>query len=175
MLNDPWGDVLSCGSLVASAILERHAGLQKLVAATPELARRPEFAAVRKLKAIDVVSTRLWFDRRINFRYPANVLAGFENHAGGTFFDLNVLQAMAPPHQQSRPAFPWHHISRFQCWHIDPLVVQDEYRDEAGSIVGADFYGATELLGLSDEEIVRKAVRNITRCEPALKGANVFP
>ena len=54
-------------------------------------------------------------------------------------------------------------------------MVQDEYRDEAGSVVGADFYGATELLGLSDEEIVRKAVRNITRCEPALKGANVLP
>ena len=170
MLDGPWGDV-SCGPLVPSAILGRHAGLQKLVAAAPELARRPEFAAVRELKAIDVVSTRLWFDRRVNFRYPANVLAGFESHAGGTFFDLNVLQATLPPHRQPRLS----HGIRCQCWCIDSLVVQDEYRDEAGSVVGADFYGATELLGLSDEEIVRKAVRNITRCEPALKGANVPP
>ena len=97
--------------MVPSAVLGHHAGLQKLVAAAPELARRPEFAAMRELKAIDVVSTRLWFDRRINFRYPANVLAGFENHAGGTFFDLNALQATLPPHQRSRPTLPWHQVS----------------------------------------------------------------
>lgn len=43
--------------------------------------------------------------------------------------------------------------------------------------MGSDFYGATELLGLSDAQIVDKVVRNITRCEPALKGAKVdfFP
>lgn len=53
-------------------------------------------------------------------------------------------------------------------------VVQEEYKDEPGSVVGSDFYGATELLGLSDAQIVDKVVRNMTRCEPSLKGVQVF-
>lgn len=51
--------------------------------------------------------------------------------------------------------------------------MQEEYRDEEGSVVGSDFYGATELLGLSDAAIVDKVVSNMTRCEPVLKGAKV--
>mgnify|MGYP006973291329 CR=1 FL=1 len=35
---------------------------------------------------------RLWFDRRVPTRFPANVLAGFEQDTGATFFDLNYLQ-----------------------------------------------------------------------------------
>lgn len=50
---------------------------------------------------------------------------------------------------------------------------QDEYKDEPGSVIGSDFYGATELLGLSDTEIVEKVMRNVTRCEPTVKGAKV--
>lgn len=53
------------------------------------------------------------------------------------------------------------------------FAMQEEYKDEKGSVVGSDFYGATELLGLSDAQIVDKVVRNITRCEPSLKGAKV--
>lgn len=66
--------------------------MQKIVEASDLLSRRKEFQAVRNLKSIDVISTRLWFDRKVNFSYPANVLAGFEDHAGATFFDLNTLQ-----------------------------------------------------------------------------------
>ena len=40
-------------------------------------------------------------------------------------------------------------------------------------MIGSDFYGATELLGLSDAQIVDKVVRNIIRCEPSLKGVQV--
>ena len=53
--------------------------------------------------------------------------------------------------------------------------MQEEYQEEEGSVVGSDFYGATELLGLTDSQIVDKVVRNITRCEPRLKGAKVKP
>jgi hypothetical protein len=35
------------------------------------------------LRAIDCIATRLWFDRRVACRYPANVLAGFERWAPG--------------------------------------------------------------------------------------------
>jgi hypothetical protein len=75
----------------ASSIYAR-AGMQKLVNASAALSRRPEFSAVQKLKSIDVISVRLWLDRKIDFQFPANVLAGFEKEAGSTFFDLNALQ-----------------------------------------------------------------------------------
>ena len=52
-------------------------------------------------------------------------------------------------------------------------MFQDEYKDEAGSVIGSDFYGATELLGLSDEQIVEKVVHNVQRCDPRALGAKV--
>ena len=52
-------------------------------------------------------------------------------------------------------------------------MMQDEYRNEPGSVIGSDFYGATELLGLSDDAIVKKVVANISRCDPRMQGAKV--
>ena len=66
--------------------------MQKIVANSEQLSKWPEFRAVSKLTSIDVISVRLWLDRKIDFKYPANVLAGFEDQAGSTFFDLNTLQ-----------------------------------------------------------------------------------
>jgi len=51
--------------------------------------------------------------------------------------------------------------------------LQDEYKEEATSVIGSDFYGATELLNLSDEQIVEKVLRNVQRCEPRALGAKV--
>lgn len=39
-----------------------------------------------------MIATRLWYDRKLPTRYPANVLSGFEPSAGATFFNLNELQ-----------------------------------------------------------------------------------
>lgn len=44
-------------------------------------------------RAVDCVATRLWFDRPIPTRFPANVLAGFEQDCGATYFNLSQLQA----------------------------------------------------------------------------------
>ena len=71
--------------------------MQKLVGASRALSARPEFSAVQNLKSIDVISVRLWLDRRIDFQFPANVLAGCEREAGSTFCDLNVLQGISTP------------------------------------------------------------------------------
>ncbi|GAB4822730.1 hypothetical protein N2152v2_009776 [Parachlorella kessleri] len=117
------------------------AGMQKLVTATPQLAVREEFRGIMNLKTVDCIAVRLWFDRRVPTRFPANVLAGFEQDTGATFFDLNYLQ--------------------------------DEYRAEPGSVIAADFYHASTLLPLSDEEIVRKVHDNIAKCEPGFRDAQV--
>jgi hypothetical protein len=74
------------------------AGMQKLVLGCPALGARDEFRAVMNLQAIDCIATRLWFDRRVRTRFPANVLSGFEPfNTGATFFDLNTLQVRLIP------------------------------------------------------------------------------
>jgi uncharacterized protein with NAD-binding domain and iron-sulfur cluster len=67
-------------------------GMQKIVQANPALGQRPEFRRMMNLRGIDVVSTRLWLDRRINTQHPANVLAGFDDDMGSTYFNLTDLQ-----------------------------------------------------------------------------------
>jgi hypothetical protein len=67
-------------------------GMQKIVQANPALGSRPEFRRMMNLRGIDVVSTRLWLDKRIETQFPANVLAGFEDNMGSTYFNLNDLQ-----------------------------------------------------------------------------------
>ena len=42
-----------------------------------------------------MIATRLWYDRRVQMRFPANVLSGFDDTMGSTFFDLNDLQVRA--------------------------------------------------------------------------------
>ncbi|KAF8066234.1 pds [Scenedesmus sp. PABB004] len=96
-------------------------GMQKLVSSVPLLGARAEFRRTMSLRALDVVATRLFLDRRVPTRYPANVLSGFERSAGATYFNLNDLQ--------------------------------DEYRDAPGSVIASDFYNASELLPLSDDEV----------------------
>ena len=39
------------------------------------------------------------------------------------------------------------------------LSLKDEYKNEAGSVIEVDFYNASSLLGLSDEEAVECALR----------------
>lgn len=54
------------------------------------------------------------------------------------------------------------------------LHVQDEYKDEAGTVIAADFYHANQLLPLSDEEIIAKVHNNLVLCEPAFAAAKVM-
>ena len=65
---------------------------QRIVAFSPALAGRPEFATISNLGTVDVLATRLWLDRRVPLKNPSNVLAGFEPTTGATVFDLNALQ-----------------------------------------------------------------------------------
>ncbi|KAG0578129.1 hypothetical protein KC19_4G000100 [Ceratodon purpureus] len=66
--------------------------MQRIVASSPALAGRPEFATISNLGTVDVLATRLWLDRRVPLKNPSNVLAGFEPTTGATVFDLNALQ-----------------------------------------------------------------------------------
>jgi uncharacterized protein with NAD-binding domain and iron-sulfur cluster len=117
-------------------------GIKKIVDSSTTLNSYDQFRNLANLKGIDVLATRLWFDRKINIPLPSNACFGFDPTTGWTFFDLNALQ--------------------------------DEYRDEPGSVIEADFYHANQLLPMSDEQIVAKVQRDLTTCIPDFGQAKVI-
>lgn len=53
------------------------------------------------------------------------------------------------------------------------LCLQDEYRDAPGSVITADFYNASALLPLTDQEVVDRVKSHLEVCEPEFKRAQV--
>lgn len=66
-------------------------GMQKIVNNSSNLQQYQSFRDINNLGAIDVLATRLWFDRRISIPQPSNACFGFDRTTGWTFFDLNTL------------------------------------------------------------------------------------
>ncbi|KOP26967.1 amine oxidase [Hapalosiphon sp. MRB220] len=66
-------------------------GMKKIVSSSSSLQSRTEFRNLNNLGAIDVLATRLWFDRKITIPRPSNACFGFDQTTGWTFFDLNAL------------------------------------------------------------------------------------
>ncbi len=66
-------------------------GMKKIVASSNTLNNYAEFRNVSNLKGIDVLATRLCFDRKIEIPLPSNACFGFDVTTGWTFFDLNDL------------------------------------------------------------------------------------
>ena len=67
-------------------------GMKKIVANSSTLNNYAQFRNLSNFKGIDVLATRLWFDRQINIPLPSNACFGFDATTGWTFFDLNDLQ-----------------------------------------------------------------------------------
>lgn len=135
-----------CGSEIfeADAVIlgVSVSGVKKIVESSQTLSQYAEFRNLRNLGSIDVLATRLWFDKRVKVPLPSNACFGFEPTTGWTFFDLNTLQ--------------------------------DEYQQEAGSVIEADFYHANQLLTMSDQEIIKKVHQDLSVCIPEFKQAKVI-
>ncbi len=86
---------VKCGTefYVADAVISgvSIAGLKKIVDHSNSLNNYPQFCNLSNLKSIDVLATRLWFDRQINIPLPSNACFGFDPTTGWTFFNLNDL------------------------------------------------------------------------------------
>ncbi|ERT06036.1 pyridine nucleotide-disulfide oxidoreductase family protein [Lyngbya aestuarii BL J] len=117
-------------------------GMKKILAGSSALQNRPEFRNLNNLNAVDVLSTRLWFDRKVNIPRASNACFGFDTTTGWTFFDLNALH--------------------------------DEFKDEPGTVVEADFYHANQFLPLSDDEIIKIVQGYLTTCIPAFGEAKII-
>lgn len=116
-------------------------GMQKIVNSSSTLRQFPEFCNLMNLSTIDVLATRLWFDRKIPVPLPSNACFGFDNTTGWTFFDLNALH--------------------------------DEWKNEPGSVIEADFYHANQLLPMDDADIIAKVQRDLATCVPEFRAAKV--
>ena len=107
-------------------------GMGALMAQSPDCgALAPELVQAGTLGSIDVVSVRLWLDRTVEVADPANVFSRFSalRGSGATFFMLDQLQS----------------DTQQELW---------GGQTPQGSVVASDFYNATAIAELSDQEIV---------------------
>lgn len=113
-------------------------GMRSIVSSSPDLAKLQVFADAASLQGIDVISARLWLDRTVETRTPANVFSRFDSlrGAGGTFFMLDQFQE---PNKKA-------------LWNI-AAEEKDDVSSE-GSVVACDFYNAGSLIHLPDDDIV---------------------
>ena len=127
-------------------------GMGALMAHSPECgALAPELVQAGRLGSIDVVSIRLWLDRHIPVVDPVNVFSRFAalRGAGATFFMLDQLQ------QESEQ----------DLWADQPIQ---------GSVIASDFYNASAIADLSDQEIVDCLMLDLLpKAQPAFRGARV--
>ena len=143
-------DVLNDVDAVVLAVGAR--GMGALMTQSPECgALAPELVQAGTLGSIDVVSLRLWLDRYVPVADPANVFSRFSalRGAGATFFMLDQLQ------KQSEP----------DLWGDQPVQ---------GSVIASDFYNATAIAELSDQEIVDCLMQDLLpKAQPGFGDARV--
>ncbi len=86
---------VKCGNefFAADAVISAVSvtGMKKIVESSTSLNNYAEFRNLANLKGIDVLATRLWFDRMIKVPLASNACFGFDATTGWTFFDLNAL------------------------------------------------------------------------------------
>jgi hypothetical protein len=125
-------------------------GMKNVLAGSPEVARiSPELTRAASMQSIDVIACRMWLDKKVSTRSPANVFAKFDQlrGAGGTFFMLDQLQGT----DKEGEDMLWGDSK-------DTAAVgggtETESAAERGSVVACDFYNAGALLPLSDKDII---------------------
>lgn len=140
-------------------------GLASVMKGSPELAKAsPELTKASSLGAIDCIATRIWFDKKIPTKAPANVFSRFpqQRGAGGTFFMLDQFQ------------------NEDQLWGGGGVEGDSHSNDTSlanvtrGSVVACDFYNAGALLSLSDSDIISLLKDELLSSTiPAFKEANI--
>lgn len=145
------GKACELGDIDACVLALGAKGLRGVVSSSPALSRRPMFTNAASLGGIDVCSVRLWLDKTVATRSPANVFSRFDalRGAGGTFFMLDQLQDAS----------------------LDELWNGEEAQ---GSVVACDFYNAASVNTMTDEQIVEALTKDLLpSAVPAFKDAKV--
>ena len=109
--------------------------LNNFVRFCPELAAYSEFCGFANLRGTSVLATRLFLDRNITVPYSANACWGFDEGVGMTVFDIRALHG------------------------TDATTVADA----PGSVIEVDYYHASNLLAMSDDDIIAKAKADLDK------------
>ncbi|QNI53902.1 FAD-dependent pyridine nucleotide-disulfide oxidoreductase [Synechococcus sp. BIOS-E4-1] len=128
-------------------------GMGALMAQSPQCGvLAPELVQAGTLGTIDVVSVRLWLDRYVPVADPANVFSRFSalQGSGATFFMLDQLQKAAES----------------ALW---------GGQTPQGSVIASDFYNASVIAELSDQQIVDCLMQDLLpMAQPAFGEARVL-
>jgi uncharacterized protein with NAD-binding domain and iron-sulfur cluster len=108
------------------------AALNAMVRYSSELSQFAEFRRFANLRGTSVLATRLFLDREVPIRYSANACWGFDKGVGMTFFDIKKI-----------------HGENFSDDNVP------------GSVIEVDYYHADTLLVMTDEQIAKKAKRDL--------------
>ena len=129
-------------------------GLKNVLSGSPEVARAsPELTRAASMQSIDVIACRLWLDKKVSTRSPANVFAKFDQlrGAGGTFFMLDQLQGT----DKKGEDMLWGKSAESSARDVEADKGSEKGEKEIrGSVVACDFYNAGALLPLSDKDII---------------------
>ncbi|XP_022987019.1 uncharacterized protein LOC111484591 [Cucurbita maxima] len=66
--------------------------LQELVRNSAALQTKEEFLKVLNLRTVDMLTVKLWFDRKVNIPNSSNSCSALDNSFGWSFFNLNAIQ-----------------------------------------------------------------------------------
>ena len=153
-------------------------GLKSVLRGSSALARQsPSLTRAAGLNSIDAIACRLWLDRKVPTRSPANVFSRFDalRGAGGTFFMLDQLQD---------PEYLWKIDAAVGKKETVSATAKDDTshtslssagESKKGSVVSCDFYNAGALLPLSDDHIVQLLTQQLLPAAvPAFSQAKVI-
>ncbi|WVZ86703.1 hypothetical protein U9M48_033450 [Paspalum notatum var. saurae] len=146
--------------------------LQYVVKNSPFLWSDREFTNLLHLHTVDVISVKLWFDKKITIPKVANVCSGFDDSSGWTFFDLTSVydDYYEEPTTVVEAEF-------CNASHLIPLN-DDDIISEASSCLTKciqDFEGATVV-----KKSVRRSPKSVMNFLPgsykySLRGSTSFP
>ena len=129
-------------------------GLKGILNSSPEISfLSPELTKAASLNSVSCISARIWLDRKIKTRSPANVFSRFPSlrGSGGTFFMLDQLQKE----------------TKLELWGGDEANMQN-------SVVACDFYNSAALMSLSSEDIINILMNDLLpSAVPEFKSAKV--
>ncbi|KAK3141810.1 hypothetical protein QOZ80_4BG0338580 [Eleusine coracana subsp. coracana] len=146
--------------------------LQSIIMNSSFLRSDQEFANLLRLSTIDVISVRLWFDKKITIPNVANVCSGFDDSSGLTFFDLTSVydDYYGEPITVVEAQF-------YNASHLLPLSDEHIISEVSSRLIKCiqDFDGATVI-----QHSVRRAPRSVINYLPGsykyiLRGSTSFP
>lgn len=147
-------------------------GMKKIVSGSQTLNSYAEFRNLTNLGGIDVLATKLWFDRQVNIPLPSNACFGFDPTTGWTFFDLNNLQDEYKHEQGSVIEADFYHANQLLLM-SDQQIVAKVHQDLTTCVPG---FKETKVI---DSSIIR-VPQGVTHFAPGsyqylLKGKTTIP